>query len=338
MSRDAGAQGPGSGGQSLYPMHFVDNRDCFLISFRESQRMDRIDALRLLLDVSEAGSFSSVARRRVIATSTVALAVSQLEQELGVSLMTRSTRKLVFTHEGEAMLADARRIVTEWDAAVRGLRENGPLSGPIRITATNDFGRVRLRPLLDTFQERHPGIHVTLHLSDNAVDLIEEHIDLAIRSGPLPDSTMRARLLIRGPRVICASPDYWSRAGVPQHPRELDDHNCMVLARPGAPLSTWSFRDAGKVLNIKVRGDRQASGGDVLREWSVAGLGVIAKNVWDIRSELVAGTLITTLDDYVPWQADLFALQAGAPPSRRVAALVDFLVDALSDPSPTVRL
>ncbi|MET0428224.1 MAG: LysR substrate-binding domain-containing protein [Microvirga sp.] len=293
--------------------------------------MDRIDALRLLLDVSEAGSFSSVARQRAIATSTVALAVSQLEQELGVSLMVRSTRKLVFTHEGEAMLADARRIVTEWDAAVSGLREDGPLSGPIRITATNDFGRVRLRPLLDAFQERHPGIHVTLHLSDSAVDLIEEHIDLAIRSGPLPDSTMCARILIRGPRVICASPGYWARAGVPGHPSELADHNCIVLARPGAPLSTWSFRDAGKVLNIKVRGDRQASDGDVLREWAAAGFGIISKNVWDIRGELAAGTLATVLDGFVPWQVDLFAVHAGGPPSRRVAALVDFLADALRD-------
>ncbi|AHE53218.1 LysR family transcriptional regulator [Sphingomonas sanxanigenens] len=295
--------------------------------------MDRIDAMRLLLDVSEAGSFSSVARQRAIATSTVALAISQLEEELGVNLMVRSTRKLVFTHEGELMLADARRIVSEWDAALSGMREDGPLSGPIRITATNDFGRVRLRPLLDAFQERHPGIQVTLLLSDSSVDLIEEHIDLAIRSGPLPDSAMRARMLIRGPRIVCASPEYWSRAGVPTHPRDLEDHNCIVLARPGAPLSTWPFREAGKILNVKVRGDRQASDGDVLREWGAAGAGVILKNQWDVRHELEAGTLTTALDEFVPWQVDLFAVHAGAPPSRRVAALIEFLTAALRDGS-----
>ncbi|TRW14483.1 LysR family transcriptional regulator [Glacieibacterium frigidum] len=295
--------------------------------------MDRIDALRLLLDVSEAGSFSSVARQRAIATSTVALAVSQLEDELRVRLLVRSTRKLVFTHEGELMLEDARRIVSDWDTAVSGLRENGPLTGPIRITATNDFGRVRLRPLLDNFQDRHPGVEVTLLLSDSSMDLIEEHIDLAIRSGPLPDSAMRARLLIRGPRVVCASPDYWRRTGVPAHPTELADHNCIVLARPGAPLSAWPFRDAGKLLNVKVRGDRQASDGDVLREWGVAGAGVIFKNQWDIRKELAAGTLTTALDGFVPWQVDLFAVHAGAPPSRRVAALIEFLADALREGS-----
>lgn len=295
--------------------------------------MDRIDALRLLLDVSEAGSFSSVARQRAIATSTVALAVSQLEQEFGTRLMTRSTRRLVFTHEGEALLGDARRIVSEWDAALSGLREDGPLAGPIRVTATNDFGRTRLRPLLDAFQARHPDIHISLLLNDNTLDLIEKHIDLAIRSGPLPDSSLHARLLIRGPRVVCASPDYWERSGVPAHPNELADHNCIILARPGAPLSIWSFRDSGKLLSIKVQGDRQASDGDVLREWAAEGHGVIHKNIWDIRRELAAGTLATALDEYVAWQVDLYAVHPGGPPSRRLAALIDFLAEALREPS-----
>lgn len=294
--------------------------------------MDRIDALRLLIDVADAGTFSSVARQRAIATSTVALAVTQLETELGVRLMTRSTRKLVFTHEGDTLLADARRIVAEWDAAISGLRENGPLAGPIRITATNDFGRVRLRPLLDAFQMRHPGVHMTLLLDDSAIDLVGEHVDLAIRSGPLPDSSLRARLLVRGPRVVSASPRYWSRAGMPRHPNDLVDHNCLILARPGAPLSTWTFSDRDRSVNVKVSGDRQASDGDVLREWASSGIGVIFKNFWDIRAEIAAGTLVTALDGFVTRQVDLYAVHAGGPPSRRVMALIDFLADALREP------
>ena len=136
--------------------------------------MDRIDAMRLLLDVAQAGSFSGVARQRAIATSTVTLAVNQLEQEFGATLVTRSTRRLVFTHAGETLLADARRIVSEWDAALSALKEDGPLAGPIRVTATNDFGRVQLRPMLDSFQALHPGIHMSLVLSDSTVDLIDD--------------------------------------------------------------------------------------------------------------------------------------------------------------------
>jgi DNA-binding transcriptional LysR family regulator len=188
------------------------------------------------------GSFSGVARRRAVATSTVTLAVNQLEQEFGATLIARSTRRLVFTHEGQSLLADARRIVSEWDAALSALREDGPLAGPIRVTATNDFGRVQLRPLLDAFQVRHPGIHMSLILSDSTVDLIDEHIDLALCNGPLADSNLHARLLVRGERVVCASPAYWAKAGKPEHPDELTTHNCLILARPGAPLASWRRR------------------------------------------------------------------------------------------------
>ncbi len=291
--------------------------------------MDRIDALRLYLDVAEAGSFSRVARQRVIATSTVGLAVSQLEAELGARLIVRSTRKLVLTDAGNALLADARRIVGDWDAALNGLREDGPLSGPIRVTATNDFGRRFLRPLLDVFQDRHPGVHITLLLSDTTQDLVEERIDLALRSGPLPNSSLRARLLIRGPRLVCASPAYWARRGKPARPEDLADHNCIVLARPGAPLAAWAFRDGDRSFTVKVAGDRQASDGDLMRHWALEGRGVVAKNVWDIREDLAAGALEAALEDFSAGPVDLYAVAPAGAPSRRVAALIEFLAETL---------
>lgn len=293
--------------------------------------MDRIDALRFFLNVAEIGSFSGVARQRSVATSTVALAVSQLEAEFGARLMTRTTRQLVFTHEGERLLADAQRIVSEWDAAKSGLQEDGPLLGPIRVTATNDFGRTQLRPHLDAFQARHPGIHIHLVLGDNTVDLVDERIDLALRYGPLANSSLRARLLIRGHRLVCASPAYWERLGKPAHPNELTKHNCLILARPGAPLAAWPFRQDGKLFHVKISGDRQATDGGVLREWAVSGVGVVIKNYCDIQRELEAGTLETALDDYLAGQVDLYAVQPGAATSRRVAALVDYLVTAFAE-------
>ncbi|MET0327660.1 MAG: LysR family transcriptional regulator [Luteimonas sp.] len=291
--------------------------------------MDRIDALRLLLDVADAGSFSGVARQRSIATSTVALAVSQLEQEFGQQIVIRSTRKLVFTHEGDILLADARRIVSAWDAAADALREDGRLSGPLRVTATNDFGRTRVRPLLDAFQAQHPDLHVTLVFNDSTLDLIDHHIDLALRSGPLPDSSLRARLLIRGRRLVCAAPAYWARAGRPAHPHDLQTHNCIILARPDAPLSPWPFVEDGKPFNVKVSGDRQASDGDVLRHWAIEGHGVIVKNEWDIRDDRIAGRLETVLDDYAMPPIDLYAVYPSGATSRRLSALIDFLADAL---------
>ncbi|WP_109477033.1 LysR family transcriptional regulator [Paraburkholderia sp. C35] len=294
--------------------------------------MDRIDALRILIDVAEIGSFSAVARQRTVATSSVTLAVNQLEQEVGATLITRTTRRLVFTHEGLALLESARRIIDEWDATLAGLKQDGPLTGPIRVTATNDFGRVQLRPLLDRFQALHPGIHMSLSLSDSTVDLIDEHIDVALRNGPLADSNLHARLLVRGQRVVCASPDYWRLHGKPALPADLANHNCLILARPGAPLAAWRFRVAGKPVSVKVTGDRQASDGGVLREWAVAGLGVIIKNRWDIRAELAEGMLETALDDYVAEQVDLYAVYPAAAPHRRVTALIEFLAEELARP------
>jgi DNA-binding transcriptional LysR family regulator len=292
--------------------------------------MDRIDALRMLIEVAEMGSFSAVARQRAIAPSSVTVAVRQLEEELGTTLITRSTRRLVFTHEGMLLLESARRIVADWDAAVTGSREDGPLSGPVRVTATNDFGRAQLRPLLDRFQALHPGVHMSLLLSDSTVDLIDEHIDLALRNGPLVDSGLHARLLVRGERLVCASPHYWRTHGKPTVPDDLTGHNCLILARPGAPLAIWPFRIGGKAHNVKVSGDRQASDGGVLREWALEGVGVIIKNRWDIRAELASNTLETALEEYVAEHVDLYAVYPAESPGRRVSALIQFLADELA--------
>ncbi|RXT29822.1 LysR family transcriptional regulator [Rhizobium leguminosarum] len=295
--------------------------------------MDRMDALRLYIAVAETESFSGVARQRAIATSTVALAVTQLEQEFGARLMTRTTRRLVFTHEGERLLVDARRILADWDAAMSGMMENGPLTGPIKVTATNDFGRSQLRTHLDAFQVLHPQITMSLVLTDSTIDLVEERIDLALRYGPLADSSLRARLLVRGHRLVCASPDYWHRAGKPRHPGDLSDHNCLILSRPGAPLAAWPFRDGDRQFTVKVSGDRQASDGAILREWGVEGVGVVLKNDWDIRNELQTGKLETALDAYVAGHVDLYAVQPAGPPSRRTAALVAYLSTAIAQAS-----
>lgn len=291
--------------------------------------MDRIEALRLLIDVAEHGSFSAVARQRAIATSTVTLAIGQLEELTGARLLARSTRRLAFTHEGQLLLADARKIVADWDAAVHELQPMTELAGPMRVTATNDFGRTQLRPLLDAFQQRHPQLRISLLLNDNVVDLIEQQVDLALRYGPLPDSGLQARLLMRGERVVCAAPSYWDRKGRPGHPVELVAHNCLVLARVGSPLSAWTFREGERGFSVKVKGDREASDGAVLREWAVAGMGVVLKNRQDIRRELADGSLEQVLADYRAGPVDLFAVYPGSPPSRRVAALVDFLAAEL---------
>lgn len=297
--------------------------------------MDKLDTLRLLIDIAETGSFSAVARQRSISTSTVTLAVQHLETHLGTRLITRTTRKLSLTHEGELLVAGARRIHDVWDATLGDLSQEGPLQGPIRITASNDFGRNSLVAIIDAFMALHPEVKITLMLSDTVEHLLEQHIDVAIRSGPLDDSRFKARLLIQGRQRVCAAPAYWRAHGKPEHPSELARHNCLVLARQGAPISSWGFIVDGKRLTVKVDGDRSASGGDVVREWAVRGLGVMFKNEWDIRQELLDGRLEAALDDCAAGGADLYAVYPKEIPSRRSAAFIRYLAERMADLIPS---
>jgi DNA-binding transcriptional LysR family regulator len=291
--------------------------------------MDTLEALRLFVSIAETGSLSAAARQESVATSTVTVALQQLEEQARVSLITRSTRRLSFTFEGRRFLADARKLLADWDASIAGVQD-GPLRGPIRITATQDFGRSEVAPLIDRFLEVHPAVQIALHLSDGVVDLVEQDIDVALRNGPLADSALKARLILRGRRVVCAAPSYWQAHSPPKHPDELSGHNCLVHPRPGSTFSAWSFTDDGKPLSVRVAGNRVANDGGVLRQWAIDGHGVIMRNAWDIRRELAAGTLVTALDSFVTSNANLYAVTAGSVSSQRVRTLIDFLAEHLA--------
>src|SRR6478752_1252894 len=207
--------------------------------------MDTLEALRLYVTIAETGSFSAAARQVSVSTSTVTVALQQLEEQARVSLITRSTRRLSFTFEGRRFLADARKLLADWDASIAGVQD-GPLRGPIRMTATQDFGRTEVAPLIDRFLDLHPAVQIALHLSDGVVDLVEQDIDLALRNGPLADSALKARLMLRGRRVVCAAPSYWANHAAPNHPDDLAAHNCLVHPRPGSTFSSWSFTVEGR--------------------------------------------------------------------------------------------
>lgn len=290
--------------------------------------MDTLDALRLFISIAEAGSLSAAARQSSVATSTATLALQQLEEQAGTTLIRRSTRKLSFTHEGLQFLSDARRLLADWDASVGGIK-GGPLRGPIRMTAAVDFGRTKIVPAIDRFMELHPGVSIDLYLSDAVIDLVEHNIDLAMRNGPLRDSSLKARVLLRGRRVVCAAPSYWASHDHPAHPDELAGHNCLIVSRPATAFSTWHFVDDGKKISARVSGNRVANDGSVLKRWALKGYGVHLSPIWDVRDELASGALVTTLEGFLPESANLYAVTNGNAPSHRVQAFIDFLADEL---------
>lgn len=293
--------------------------------------MDTFDALRLFVSIAETGNLSAAARRNSVASSTVTLALQQLEEQTGTPLIIRSTRKLTFTHEGEQFLANARRLLIDWGNAIDSIRPERSLRGPVRITATRDFGRLKLVPLIDRFMAMHPDIQVTLLLGDGVVDFIENNLDIALRNGPLADSNLVSRALVRSQRIICATPGYWRSRGKPEHPEQLVDHNCLLLHRPGVAFSTWPFLIDGKTTSIRVSGNRIANDGGVLRGWALQGYGIMIKNRWEVHEELQSGALETALDEFALPHVDLYAVTATSNPSRRVRAVVEFLAEQLAN-------
>ncbi|ANT60993.1 LysR family transcriptional regulator [Salipiger sp. CCB-MM3] len=288
--------------------------------------MDTLRQMRLFMAIAEAGNLSAVARAWGVAPSTVTHGLKQLEDMFGTQLMLRTTRQLSLTPEGERFLGECRRILSDVDDVMTGFSDKGPLSGEIRLTATNDFGRQRVAPLVDRFMRLHPGLTIQMLLSDQVVDLVEGGFDIGIRTGPLQDSDLRARLLLRGRKCVCAAPEYWRRHGKPSHPRELAQHNCLVLGGPTGLQAYWGFRENGSRFRVRIMGNRQVNDGQTLREWAVAGAGVVNKSSFDIADDLAAGRLETALEEFTDEATNLYAVspQRGNG-ARRVQELLDFL-------------
>lgn len=293
--------------------------------------MDRLAHFRLFIAVADQGSISRASRSLGMSNSAVSEGLQRLERHVGAQLFLRTTRQLSLTAEGERFLPECRRILSEVEEAISSVGDAGPLKGEIRITATNDFGRTRLEPLLNDFLAQNPEVSALLTLSDDVIDLAGKGYDIGVRTGPLEDSAFVAHLLMRGRRLVYAAPAYWDRIGRPLNPRELTRHNCLVLARPSRPEAVWQFREGNRNLAVRVKGDRSVNDGAILRRWAVAGYGVVLKSEFDVADDVSSGRLEGVLQDYVIGDTNLYAVHpSGRNPSRRVAALIDYLKVNLS--------
>lgn len=287
--------------------------------------MDLLSHMHVFVDIADQGSLAGAARRRGMAPSAVTASLKRLEARVGAQLILRSTRQLILTPEGERFLAQSREIIERTTEAIDQLVPGGPLTGTIRITSINDFGRARVAPLLDGFLKDHPGVRIELHLDDHVTDLIAGGFDIALRTGPLTDSALIARLLMRSGRSIAAAPAYWQAHGKPAHPDDLIHHNCLVLSHLGVS-QRWTFQNGGKTFSVPVRGDRAANDAGLLRQWAIDGGGIVMKTDYDIEADIAAGRLETALDDFHNDGINLYAVHvAGRHLPRRVEAFLDYL-------------
>ncbi len=270
--------------------------------------MDRLEAMAILIAAVEAGSLSGAGRRLGTPLPTVSRKISDLEAHLNTRLLIRSTRKLTLTDAGAAYLASARRILEQVDEAERSAAgEYLAPQGELIVAAPIVFGRLHVLPLVNAFLARFPAIRLRLELSDRNADLIEDHIDVAARIGPLPDSTLVATRVGSVRRVVCASPDLLAAHGTPGTPRDLAGLPAVTFNALGGG-DAWRFR-SGEAPAVRPR--LSVTTAEAALDAAVAGVGITRVLSYQAAAAVADGRLKVILAEFEDAPLDVSLIHAG---------------------------
>jgi LysR family transcriptional activator of dmlA len=293
--------------------------------------------------LASAGSLSAAARELGITTPAVSKHLALMESRVGVALLNRTTRRMSLTPEGEVYLEHARRILGEIDdlEGLLGVSRSTP-TGLLRVNATLGFGRSHVAPLISRFVRKHPQVEVQLQLSVNPPPLTDDAFDVCIRFGAPPDSRMIARQIAPNRRLLCASPGYLAKHGMPKVPHDLARHNCIGIRQGEEAYGVWRLTSGrgrhARTESIKTRGSLATNDGEIAVNWALEGHGILMRAEWDINRYLRNGRLVQVLPQYFTPDASIHAVY----PQRhqlaaRVRAFVDFLTVSFSQQLATSR-
>jgi DNA-binding transcriptional LysR family regulator len=291
--------------------------------------VDQLTAMATFIRVVEAGSLSSAARSLPSSLTSVSRQISALEERFGTRLLLRTTRHLALTEDGRILYERAKTILGELKEVEATLsRGRHEPSGRIRVSAPTLIGRLLIAPLLAEFLRRYPSLTVELLLIDRAVNMVEEDIQLALRVGHLPDSQLVARKLGDLRMIVCASPIYLERRGVPQVPSDLSRHDCLVFSdTPG--VAEWRFKEGAKTeRRIRVTSRLWVNSLDALVSAAKEGAGIVRVPSWQVEADIAAGDLHRILLDCEPSPTPLHLLfQPSRLASPKVRVFVDYLIE-----------
>src|SRR4051794_29779839 len=297
---------------------------------------DRLFALRLFARVARKGSFSAAGRELNIPQSTASRTIATLEREIGVALFIRTTRAVTLTDAGLDFLARIESVLAELDEAEHAARGTGELRGILRIGVATTFAVREVISRLSDFMSRHSALRIDLMMEDEREDLVTEGVDVALRFGPLSDSTATVRRILAWPRVLAASRAYLDKAGGPLTPADSVRH--AIILGPASLSGHWSFRKGDTATYFQVEGKLtiMASLGAIAA--AVEGLGILMTPLGVCGRELERGELVRLLPEWDAGTVELNAVYASgkaAKPSAR--AFVDYLITALheTEPSPS---
>jgi DNA-binding transcriptional LysR family regulator len=295
--------------------------------------MDGFSDLAFFSLLIKHGSLAAAAQELGITPPAVSKRLAAIERRLGVRLLQRTTRRIGLTPEGETYLLEGARVLEELETLEQRVTgSNAAPKGLLRVSATLGFGRKHIAPALSKFVRRFQDVQIQLQLTERPVNLVEQGFDLQVRLGELPDVRLTARLLAHNRRVLCASPAYLRRAGVPASPRELARHACLFIRESDETFGTWHLRAGARNETVKVQGPLAANDGECVLAWALEGHGILIRSMWEAAPMLRSGRLKPVLEEWSLPSADIYAVfPTRAHLSAKTRALVDFLLVAFED-------
>jgi len=292
--------------------------------------MDRLAAMEVFVRVVDSGSFSAAARQIRIGQPAISKTVSQLEHQLGVSLLVRSSRGLSPTEAGQNYYERAKRCIEEANEAELAARGAGAgLSGRLRFSAAVTFARLHIIPRLPWFLAKHPDLKVEAILDDRNVDLVGEGIDVALRMGVLTDSTMTARRIGQSRRVVLGTPAYFEKAGEPSTPTELAHHSAVIYAQSGGG-TTWTFHKGRNEETVTLKDSLHITAAEGVRAAVFADLGLCVASQWMFQPDLDNGRVTEVMRNWTLPNLDLWAaFPTGRRASAKARVFASFVEDQL---------
>lgn len=286
----------------------------------------QLDDLRLFCVVARNRSFAATSRELGISKAVVSKRIALLEGAVQESLFHRTTRNVSLTAQGEIVHQWAQRILEDVDLMGDAIsREKAAPSGLLRICSSTGFGRSRLAPALSELARQFPLLEIQVELFDRLVDLVDEGFQLDIRLGHVREGNVIKRRIARNRRVLCASPAYLERFGMPQSLEDLQAHRCIPIRERDQDFGRWELDGPDGLVAIKVSGPLSANNGEIVRQWAIDGHGIILRSTWDISREIEAGLLLPVLPQYFQ-QADVWAVYPSRlSVSAKVKVCVEFL-------------
>lgn len=293
--------------------------------------MDKFKQMESFVSVAQRGSLTAAAKAEGVAPAIMGRRLDGLEEQLGVKLLMRTTRRITLTHEGSAFLEDCQRLLADLASAEASVSAGGiKASGHLRTTAPAGFGRRHVAPLVPLFHALHPDVTVSLNLSDRVVDIAGEGFDCAVRVGDMPDSSLVSVRLADNRRLCVATPDFLARYGVPKQPSDLNKFACLSLSSDASQTRGWAFKvpkaDGFEVLYLKPSGPLDCSDGQVLHDWCLRGWGIAWRSTWEVEAEIAEGKLVSVLEDFAAPPNGIYAV---FPQRKHLALRVRLWIDFL---------